>query len=320
MNRGQRGFTLAELLIVVAVIAALVAVSIPIFTNQVERSRESADFSSVRTAYAEVMYAANTNDGSATFNGEPIRRNDGTFQAVVSPLKQKKDGWTTQVENMAIGSVPASEWDNEPRADGSCTVIYDPGKAKASIVWGNVYSSMTLNQLYTVDNQKRIKEDQKTLKSLGEAILKLGMTKQQLRERYSILEKGGGIRIANYYQLKNNAEDYESAGFRITSKAGSNLLDLLKEAGYVPGDTLSETSGAGKTDTVYEKGLFFSNELATIHFNNYDINATMRSIILEKINTDSKGVITGFDIYTKAMDNQANLNEKEKAMFRFTIK
>lgn len=230
------------------------------------------------------------------------------------------DGWTTHVDHMAIGSVPASEWDSQPRANGSCTVIYDPGEGKTSIVWGTGYSNMSLNQLYAVENQKRIKEDQKTLKGLGEAILKLGLTKAQLRDRYSILEKGGGIRIADYYQLKNNAEDYESAGFKITSKTDSNLLGLLKQAGYVSGKTLTETSNGDKTDTTYEKGLFFSNELATLHLKNYDINATMRSIILENIKTNNKGVITGFDIYTKAMENQANLDDKEKAMFRFTIK
>ena len=37
----KRGFTLAELLIVVAIIAVLVAISIPIFTTQLEKSRDA---------------------------------------------------------------------------------------------------------------------------------------------------------------------------------------------------------------------------------------------------------------------------------------
>ena len=36
MVKSKKGFTLAELLIVVAIIAVLVAISIPIFTNQLE--------------------------------------------------------------------------------------------------------------------------------------------------------------------------------------------------------------------------------------------------------------------------------------------
>lgn len=52
MKRGKNGFTLAELLIVVAIIAVLVAISIPIFTSQLEKAREAVDLSNVRSAYS----------------------------------------------------------------------------------------------------------------------------------------------------------------------------------------------------------------------------------------------------------------------------
>ena len=48
--KSDRGFTLAELLIVVAIIGVLVAIAIPIFTSQLERSREAVDLSDVRSA------------------------------------------------------------------------------------------------------------------------------------------------------------------------------------------------------------------------------------------------------------------------------
>ncbi|MFR7953894.1 MAG: type IV pilin protein [Ruminococcus sp.] len=38
-KENKKGFTLAELLIVVAIIAVLVAISIPIFNSQLEKSR-----------------------------------------------------------------------------------------------------------------------------------------------------------------------------------------------------------------------------------------------------------------------------------------
>ena len=38
MKKNNKGFTLAELLIVVAIIAVLVAIAIPVFTSQLEKS------------------------------------------------------------------------------------------------------------------------------------------------------------------------------------------------------------------------------------------------------------------------------------------
>lgn len=65
MKKNNKGFTLAELLIVVAIIAVLVAIAIPIFTNQLENSREAVDASNIRAAYAEIAAAALTDPDTA---------------------------------------------------------------------------------------------------------------------------------------------------------------------------------------------------------------------------------------------------------------
>ncbi|MBR2547700.1 MAG: prepilin-type N-terminal cleavage/methylation domain-containing protein [Eubacterium sp.] len=127
----KKGFTLAELLIVVAIIAVLVVIAIPIFTKQLERSREATDLANVRSAYAEVMTAAASNDTSS-----PVYKGDGTYQSVVSPLKQKEDGWATNVDNIEIGGVPSSTWIGEPTAGGSCTVSFNTSSEKVTINWG----------------------------------------------------------------------------------------------------------------------------------------------------------------------------------------
>ena len=51
-TKNKKGFTLAELLIVVAIIGVLVAISIPIFSSQLEKSRKAVDLANVRSAKA----------------------------------------------------------------------------------------------------------------------------------------------------------------------------------------------------------------------------------------------------------------------------
>ncbi len=53
----KKGFTLAELLVVVAIIAILVAVSIPIFTGKLNQAKESTDLANERAAKAVAVTA-----------------------------------------------------------------------------------------------------------------------------------------------------------------------------------------------------------------------------------------------------------------------
>ena len=64
LHKNEKGFTLAELLIVVAIIGVLVAISIPIFTSQLEKAREATDAANLRSAYAELMADALTDENS----------------------------------------------------------------------------------------------------------------------------------------------------------------------------------------------------------------------------------------------------------------
>ena len=70
-----------------AIIAVLVAISIPIFTNQLEKAREAVDMENIRSAYSTMKYAEALEEGP---DGKKIPlsdnlyfyylRNDGTFQ------------------------------------------------------------------------------------------------------------------------------------------------------------------------------------------------------------------------------------------------
>lgn len=97
MNK-KKGFTLAELLIVVAIIAVLVGVAIPVFTSQLEKSREAVDLSNLRSAYAECTTAVLTGEATAGVT----KNADGSYQKTV-PLKQKNKEWTGDNATAVIG-------------------------------------------------------------------------------------------------------------------------------------------------------------------------------------------------------------------------
>lgn len=54
-DKQKQGFTIMEMLIVVAIIAILVAVSIPIFNNSLHKAKVAADKANVRAYYAELQ-------------------------------------------------------------------------------------------------------------------------------------------------------------------------------------------------------------------------------------------------------------------------
>ena len=87
--KNSKGFTLMEMLIVVAIIAILVAIAIPTFTNQMEKAREATDMANIRAAYAEVMTSAltGTEDNDVTCTA-------GVWSKTVAAV-QKVDGWQT---------------------------------------------------------------------------------------------------------------------------------------------------------------------------------------------------------------------------------
>lgn len=70
--RGTGGFTLGELLIVVAIIAVLIAIAIPVFRNKLEHAREAYDIYTMRqaaSAAVELYYKGITDNTSATEAG-----------------------------------------------------------------------------------------------------------------------------------------------------------------------------------------------------------------------------------------------------------
>ena len=125
----KKGFTLAELLIVVAIIAVLVAISIPIFSAQLEKAKEATDMANIRSAYAEVV---------AAYLGDSQRH-----EASVA-LKSKNNDYVSdenaeiagvKYENILSGSDAKNPCKVKVAADGTVTI--NGIKATTSNISGN---------------------------------------------------------------------------------------------------------------------------------------------------------------------------------------
>lgn len=115
MKQNKNGFTLMEMLIVIAIIAVLIAVAIPVFASQLEKTREATDLANVRSAYAQVSTEALLGDSETT---------------VTVDLKQKQADWQS-VDPVNIGGIvhyknqgDTDNWKGVAAPNGTCVVSY----------------------------------------------------------------------------------------------------------------------------------------------------------------------------------------------------
>ena len=105
-----------EMLIVIAIVAVLISVAVPVLSSQLERSREAVDLANVRSAYAQVSTEALLGNTDVT---------------VTVKLKQKQAGWQS-VDPVNIGGIvhfkkdgDTANWKGDAEPGGSCVVSYN---------------------------------------------------------------------------------------------------------------------------------------------------------------------------------------------------
>ena len=97
--QNKKGFTLMEMLIVVAIIAVLVAIAIPVFNGALTKSKEAADVANVRATYAEWQTAMLTENTKAPADKDAFLKGPDNGTAIVlnylDKLDVKADGTIT---------------------------------------------------------------------------------------------------------------------------------------------------------------------------------------------------------------------------------
>ena len=118
---GKKGFTLMEMLIVVAIIGILIAIAIPTFNNALTKARISADEANLRSYYAEVLtdYMLNGNK-------------DTKISDIAVGTDSKRLGGKTLADT--IDTIQISGADYTLQA-GSCTITADDDNGTLTILY-----------------------------------------------------------------------------------------------------------------------------------------------------------------------------------------
>lgn len=207
VTRKNKGFTLMEMLIVVAIIGVLVAMSVSILSGVIERAREAADLANIRNTYAEIMIKV---------------LEDENIQPTSVKLTQKQDGWNkiTDAEDTLsrLGTVEGT-----PEANGTCEISWDSSTGTITFKFGEEAS---LFVVFPDEPNARSKR-----KDFAEAYVKVV---QQLLNSETIQSTLNGKNKSSliYTYSKEGHEDKEITMFYSKGPLGINLPQAMKDFGY----------------------------------------------------------------------------------------
>ena len=119
----KKGFTLMEMLIVVAIIAILIAIAIPTFNSSLNKAKVGTDTANIRSGYAAAKVEALA--GNITGTKEFTLKEDGSVDDGVAAYTTKGKNET----KVKIGEAEIEKWDPKQTvtytvdADGKVTKI-----------------------------------------------------------------------------------------------------------------------------------------------------------------------------------------------------
>jgi prepilin-type N-terminal cleavage/methylation domain-containing protein len=157
MKKNQKGFTLVELMIVVAIIGILAAIAIPKFANMLEKSREGATKGNLSAINSGIALYVSDNQGLTPWTLDTVSSINASAQTYPAFLPQYMDtlpgvkataaikktysawsAWASPVGNSVNSTVlTAAAPGNSATTPSSSGWLYDPATAAGSNFWVN---------------------------------------------------------------------------------------------------------------------------------------------------------------------------------------
>lgn len=119
-SRNKKGFTLVELLIVLAIVAIMAAIAIPAYSAQMEKAREGVDKANLRAAKSMAVTEylldnpENTNNATYGFSLDPNSKDSLIIGNEASAAKiGKSDDYKNKALTVTVnsGKVTKTSWD-----------------------------------------------------------------------------------------------------------------------------------------------------------------------------------------------------------------
>ena len=314
--KNNKGFTLAELLIVVAIIGVLVGVSIPIFNSQLDKARIATDQANVRSAKAAALaeYMTENNSGAVTYYYDAAKGKVVTDAAGIAGYgRYTKDD---KQEEIGASGTPNKNGNANYviaviNSDYSVSMRWSGGLSTWSSIDGihmtasNYYNHSTQREadfykLLQTDNEIRKQADLEVLNELAsyfdglsaeEAKNILGTNRFNLAQNSnnSMLfqfgqDGGGSIRLSGF-DTDNNSYLFDIG---VDTKVYSN------PAGYETNQFLSSGS-----NNYVDSYIFSSNEMLGDHYkSNVFHNVRIKFNVVDGKVTNTKVWVQGLDGFT----------------------
>ena len=107
MKNNRKGFTITELVIVIAVIAILAAVLIPTFSSIIKKANKSSDLQAARSIYTE--YTANVDYATEEAERDIVVKVDDDSYLIVDDGKMQDDVYETEADAAEALGVSAGQ-------------------------------------------------------------------------------------------------------------------------------------------------------------------------------------------------------------------